>query len=43
LQVLQERRSGSQSIIFTNIAYILQEIEKTHINRVKEIMIQALN
>ena len=43
LQVLQERRIGSQSILFTNVAYIFQEIEKTHINRVKDIMIAALN
>ena len=43
LQVLQERRTGGQSILFTNIAYIFQEIEKTHINRVKDIMIAALN
>jgi hypothetical protein len=43
LQVLQERRTGGQSILFTNVAYIFQEIEKTHINRVKDIMIAALN
>jgi hypothetical protein len=43
LQVLQERRVGGQSILFTNVAYIFQEIEKTHINRVKDIMIAALN
>jgi hypothetical protein len=43
LQALQERRASSPSILFTNIAYINQEIEKIHINKVKEMLLQSLN
>ena len=43
LQALQERRAQSSTILFTNIAYINQEIEKIHINKVKEMLLQALN
>jgi hypothetical protein len=43
LKAIQERRSGGGSVIFTNVEYVIQEVEKLHINRVKEIMISALN
>ena len=43
LQAFQERRAQSSTILFTNIAYINQEIEKIHINKVKEMLLQALN
>ena len=32
----------SQSILFTNVAYILQEVEKIHINKVRDMLVQAL-
>lgn len=45
LQGLQERRTvaSRSTIIFTNIAYVNQEIEKMHINKVREMLLQALN
>jgi hypothetical protein len=32
-----------ESILFENIAFFLQEIDKTHINRVREMLVQVLN
>ena len=44
IKSIQERRGvGGGSVIFTNVEYVMQEVEKLHINRVKEIMISALN
>lgn len=43
LKAIQGRRNRGGSVIFTNVEYVIQEVEKLHINRVKEIMISALN
>lgn len=31
-----------QSILFTNVAYILQEVERIHISKVRDMLVQAL-
>lgn len=36
-------KDNEQTVLFTNIAFLLQEIDKTHINRVRDLMIQSLS
>ncbi|TNV87572.1 hypothetical protein FGO68_gene2693 [Halteria grandinella] len=43
LKRLSKKSPNPQSILFTNIAFFLQEIDKTHINKVKETLVSALN
>jgi len=43
LKRLHKKSPNPQSILFTNIAFFLQEIDKTHINKVKETLVSALN
>lgn len=40
---LARKMDNSKSILSTNIAFFLQEIDKTHINKVKEMLVMALN